>query len=73
MLDEVAKLESIEVAKEELEERIRIDSARMGEQPEKVMQTLRKQGRLQALKNQLVREKALDLLVSVANIQNEES
>jgi trigger factor len=72
VLDAVAKVESISVEKSEVDERIRRDAAAMGEAPEKLRANLKKQGGLEALKNHMVREKCLDLLTSVANIQNEE-
>ena len=72
MLDAVAKAESIAVENQEIDERIRRDAERMNENQEKLRQSLKKQGGLEALKAQLVREKSLDLLTSVANIQNEE-
>ena len=72
VLDAVAKAESIDVGDEEIEERLRRDAQAMGEKLETVRAGLRKQGGLEVLKKQLVREKSLDLLTSVANIQNEE-
>jgi len=72
VLDAVAKAESVEVGNEEIEERLRRDARAMGQKLENVRAGLRKQGGMEVLKRQLVREKSLDLLTSVANIQNEE-
>jgi len=72
VLDVVAKAESISVEQSEIDERIRRDAQAIGEAPEKLRATLKKQGRMEVLKNQLLREKSLDLLTSVANIQTEE-
>ncbi len=72
VLDAIAKAESIEVERAEVNERIERDARAMGEPPEKLRQHLKKQGTMEALKTQLVREKSLDLLTAVANIQTEE-
>jgi trigger factor len=72
VLDAVAKAESISVEQSEVDERLRRDAQAMGEAPEKLRATLKKQGGMEVLKNQILREKSLDLLTSVANIQTEE-
>lgn len=72
ILDQIAADQSLEVPAEELEERIRQQALRMQESPAKLRKELEKRGGLNALKTQLLREKSLDLLTSVANIQNEE-
>ena len=73
VLDAVAKAESVEVEKGEVDERIRLEAERVGETPQAIRSRLQKGGGLEALRNQLVREKSLDLLTSVANIQEEDS
>jgi trigger factor len=72
VLDRVAKEESIEVEDSEIKDRVRAEAARMGEKYETVRGKLQKSGGWQALRGQLLREKSLDLLTSVANIQVEE-
>jgi len=72
ILDQVAADESLEVAADDLDQRIRQQAQRMGETPAKLRKELEKRGGLNALKTQLLREKSLDLLTSVANIQIEE-
>jgi trigger factor len=72
ILDAIGRLESIEVSADEVQQRIRRDAEQMGEKPDKLRKTLEKHSGLQALQNQMLREKALDLLMAVANIQNEE-
>jgi len=73
VLDAIAREERLEVGEQEVEERLRLEAARVGETVEKLKARLREgQGR-KALENQMLREKSLDLLTSVANIQTEES
>ena len=72
VLDAIAKLRSIEAASEEVDERLRRDAAAMDMKFEELKARARKQGALELLKNQIVREKSLDYLTSVANIQEEE-
>ncbi len=73
VLDAVARDEKLDVDKTEIEERLRREAARMGEKVDVVRARLRKGHGLEALKTQMLREKSLDLLTRVANIQNEES
>jgi trigger factor len=72
ILDAVARVEAIEVAPKEVEERIRRDAQAMGEKVEAFRKRLKEHGGTEVVKNQLVREKSLDLLATVANIQSEE-
>ena len=72
VLDAVAKIESVEVDDDAVRDKIRQDAQRMGQTFEKIKKSLEQGDGVQALKNQLVREKTLDLLTSVANIQNED-
>jgi trigger factor len=69
VLDEVARVEKIEVDAEAIETRIREDAKRLGEPVEKLRARLRKHDGEEALVTQMVREKTLDYLTSVANIQ----
>jgi trigger factor len=72
VLDAVARAESLDVEPGEVDARLASEARRMGETNTKLRARLEKQGGLEALKTQLVREKSLDFLVSVANIQGEE-
>jgi trigger factor len=72
VLDAVARAESVEVTDEEMEQRLRRDAEALGQKVEKFRAELRKQGGVEVVKNQLLREKSLDLLTSVANIRREE-
>jgi trigger factor len=73
LLDAIGRAESIEVGRAEVEARIQSDARRIGEPAEKLRKRLKEHAGLEALKNQLVREKSLDLITAVANIQEEES
>jgi len=72
VLDAVAAAEALRVDDDELRSRIRDDAERAGQSPDKLRHELEKHGGREALRTQLLREKALDLLTSVANIQSEE-
>ena len=69
VLDAIASKEALTVSNEEAEQRIRSDAQQMGESPEKLMAQLREGGGLQALQNQLLREKALDWIHDSAKIE----
>ena len=53
-------------------ERIRREAERIGEGFDELRLRLSKGGGLQALETQMVREKSLDLITSIANIQGAE-
>jgi trigger factor len=72
VLDAVAKAESIAVDRAEVEARVGREAERIGEKPAVVRERLSKGGGLQALEIQMVREKSLDFLTSVANIRRAE-
>ena len=72
VLDAIARAESIEVADEEIDERIGKEAERIGETAQKLRARMEKHDGLEAFKIQVVREKSLDFLMSVANIQDEE-
>ena len=69
ILDAVAEAEQLQVEDSEIEERIDRDAERMGQSPAKLRAELKRHSGRQALIAQLVREKSLDYLTSVANIQ----
>ncbi|HEX6852047.1 MAG TPA: trigger factor [Candidatus Polarisedimenticolaceae bacterium] len=72
VLDAVAKAESITVDRAEVEARISREAERIGEKPAAVRERLSKGAGMQALEIQMVREKSLDFLTSVANIRRAE-
>jgi trigger factor len=72
LLDAIARAEALEVSLEELDRRIRVDAESAGQSADTLRRELRKGAGLEALKNQMLREKTLDLLTTVANIQNED-
>jgi trigger factor len=72
LLDSLAEAEKIGIKNEEMEERLKRDSEAMGENFEKFKAQLEKRGGLEVLRNQMIREKSLDLMTSLANIQDEE-
>jgi trigger factor len=72
VLDAIARTEGLAVDDAALEERLRADAEKIGEAYVKLRARLEKQGALEALRNQILREKSLDFLTSVANIQVEE-
>jgi len=69
LLDAVAKVQEIHVEPKEIEERIREDAKRIGQSVEKLRESLEKHSAREALTAQLLREKSLDYLATVANIQ----
>jgi trigger factor len=72
VLDAVAEAEGLAVDRAEVEARIRAEAARIGESEEALRGRLQKGGGLEALTEQLLREKSLDFMTSVANIQRPE-
>jgi trigger factor len=72
VLDAVARAEGIEATPKEVEERVRQDARSVGETYETFKKRLKDHGGSEVVKNQIVREKTLDLLTAVANIQTEE-
>jgi len=72
VLDAIARLEDLEVEEPEINDRIKIEAQRIGESPEKFKRALLQEGRMEVIRSQILREKSLDFLVSVANIQGEE-
>lgn len=72
LLDAVARTEDLQVSAEELDGRLRAEAQRLGETHEALVAKIEKSDGLQALKIQMVREKTLDFLTSVANIQKAE-
>jgi trigger factor len=72
VLDAIGIAEGVRVDRGELDRRIRVEAERIGESYDTVRERLAKGGGLQALETQMVREKSLDLITSVANIQKAE-
>jgi trigger factor len=72
VLDAVAAAEHVQVDRKELDERIRREAERIGEGYDVLRLRLSKEGGLQALETQMVREKSLDLITSIANIHGAE-
>jgi len=72
VLDAVARAEGVEVTEEDVTRRIRRDAEAIGESYATVRKRLEEQGGSEVVRSQMVRERSLDLLTSVANIQNEE-
>ena len=69
LLDAIAVAEGVTVARGDIEQRVRREAERIGESYDVVRERLSKGGGLQALETQMVREKSLDLITSIANIQ----
>jgi trigger factor len=72
VLDAIARAEGVTVERRELDERIRREAERIGENVDELRLRLSKSAGLQALEAQMVREKSLDLITSIANIQGAE-
>jgi trigger factor len=72
VLDAIAQAEGLAVDDSDLDARLGREAERMGETKAGLRRRLQEGGGLEALKIQMVREKTLDFLTSVANIQVEE-
>jgi trigger factor len=72
VLDAIASAEDVTVDRKDLDERIRREAERIGESYDGLRLRLGKGPGLQALETQMVREKSLDLITSIANIQGAE-
>lgn len=72
VLDAVGMSEGVRVDRGELDARVRREAERVGENYDTLRERLVKSGGLQALETQMVREKSLDLITSIANIQKAE-
>jgi len=72
VLDAIAAAEGVKVERKDLEERIRREAERISEGYDELRLRLSKGGGLQALETQMVREKSLDLITSIANIHGAE-
>jgi FKBP-type peptidyl-prolyl cis-trans isomerase (trigger factor) len=72
LLDALARTEALTVERREVEARLREDAGRAGEDYDKLRAVMEQRGGFETLRTQMVREKALDYLVSVANIQGGE-
>jgi len=69
LLDAIAETEQIRVEGEEIEARIAEEAKRVGETVEAIKKRMEEHSGIQALANQIVREKSLDYLTSVATIE----
>jgi trigger factor len=72
VLDAIAVAEGVVAGREEVTARIKKEAERIGENYDSLRARLEKGGGVQALATQMVREKSLDLVTSLANIQNAE-
>jgi trigger factor len=72
VLDAIAQAEGLTVDDSELDARLGREAERLGEAKAALRKRLQEGVGLEALKIQMVREKTLDFLTSVANIQSEE-
>jgi trigger factor len=71
-LDAVVRAEDLKISDEELNARIEHDAQQMGQTPAELRKRLDEAGGPEPLISQLVREKALDLIKTSANISTEE-
>jgi trigger factor len=69
LLDAVARVEQVRVDDAAIEQRIREDAERLGESPQKLRQDLERNRGREFLATQMTRERSLDYLTTVANIQ----
>ena len=66
VVEAVAEAESLEATDEEVEERVRTDAEAAGRDPEPLLQDLRRNGSFETLREDMVIEKAMRLLVDSA-------
>lgn len=69
ILQEIAQVEKIEVSNQELLQHIYGIAQQRNEKPEKVLRSLQSSGRLNNVRNSLLVGKAVDFLVSQANVE----
>jgi len=72
VLDAIAAAEGVRVDHREVDDRVRREAERINEGYDSLRSRLAKGGGLQALETQMVREKSLDLMTSIANIHGAE-
>ena len=70
LLDAIALAERLEVSDAEMDERVRAEAERLGESAAKLRASLDHGSRKDGLRSQMLREKSLDYLTSVANIHH---
>ena len=70
LLDAIAATERLEVSDAEIDERVRDEAARLGESAAKLRASLEHGSRKESVRSQMLREKSLDYLTSVANIHH---
>jgi trigger factor len=73
VLEAVARQEDIRVTKEDLEEEIARLGKATGREPKEVRKMLERSGQVTSLAGDIIRSKALDLLVETADVSNEGS
>ena len=71
VLESVSRKEDIEVSAEELGSEIAVLAAQVGQDPKDVAKTLERTGQIVSLAGDIIRSKALDLLVDKAKIETE--
>ncbi len=73
LLDEIGKAEKLEAGEDELNDEIRRHAEALRGDPEEIRERLVSRGRLGALRGDIIRRKALDLIVDRADIRYEDS
>jgi trigger factor len=68
LLEEIARVEKLEVSDEEILEALKEEAARQKTSAPALRARLNKEGRLESLKTKMLREKSLDLVEESANI-----
>jgi trigger factor len=69
ILDAIAKLEKIEVADADIEERLKVIATQANQPEERVREHYAEKGLINGLRNQILHEKTLDFVVSKAKIE----
>ena len=73
LLDTIAEREALEVSEDDVKSRVSEMAAQIGMAPENVMKYyISKDGSLEGLRNEVMEEKVLDLLLDKAEIEKEE-
>ncbi|MEX0755862.1 MAG: trigger factor [Actinomycetota bacterium] len=71
ILESIARSEDLEVSAEELGTEISMLAAQVGQEPKQVAQTLERSGQIVSLASDIIRSKALDMLVDKAKVESE--
>jgi trigger factor len=72
-LEEVGRREGFQVSEEELREEVRYHAEALRTDPSQLAKELGERGRLMALAGDIIRRKALNLLVEKAEVKDEDS